>query len=106
LRHDDELAVFCRVKHPPKFLILDGETLDVLHKSFHNDSSFVLPDGGVRCHSARISILHAALASATTFFGSVATLKTVTEEAPSGTLGRSLRQPDRTKIADWLAEES
>jgi hypothetical protein len=38
-RHDDELAVFCSVKHLAKLVILDGETLDVLHKTFHNDSS-------------------------------------------------------------------
>src|ERR1017187_7445012 len=39
-RHDDELAVLRRVKHPAELLILDGETLDVLHKAFHNNSSF------------------------------------------------------------------
>src|SRR5674476_1160286 len=38
--HDDELAVLCRVKHLAKLAILDSETLDVLHKAFHNDSSF------------------------------------------------------------------
>jgi hypothetical protein len=31
--------VFCSVKHLAKLVILDGETLDVLHKTFHNDSS-------------------------------------------------------------------
>src|ERR1019366_4130127 len=40
-RHHDELAVLGRVKHPAKLVILDGETLDVLHKAFHSDSSFV-----------------------------------------------------------------
>src|SRR5450759_334850 len=38
-RHDDELAVLCRIKHPAKLDILDGETLDVFHKAFHNDLS-------------------------------------------------------------------
>ena len=37
-RHDDELAVLRRVKHPAKLVILDGEILDVLHKAFHNDN--------------------------------------------------------------------
>src|SRR5450759_5410827 len=34
-RHDDELAVLCRVEHAAKLDILDGETLDVFHKAFH-----------------------------------------------------------------------
>src|SRR5450756_911922 len=38
-RHDNELAVPSRVKHPPKFFILDGDALDVLHKTFHSNSS-------------------------------------------------------------------
>jgi len=46
-RHDDELAVLCRVKHPAKLIILDGETLDVLYKAFHN-VSFRYPDPQVR----------------------------------------------------------
>src|SRR5664279_486551 len=40
-RHDDQLAVLRRVEHPTKLLVADGETLDVLHKAFHSDSSFV-----------------------------------------------------------------
>src|SRR5450755_1083029 len=40
-RHDDELAVLRRVEHPTKLLVADGETLDVLHKAFHSDPSFV-----------------------------------------------------------------
>src|ERR1039457_2782199 len=38
-RHDNELAVPSRVKHPPKFFILDGDALDILHKTFHSNSS-------------------------------------------------------------------
>jgi len=34
-RHDDKLAVYCRVEHPTKLVVLDGETLDILNKSFH-----------------------------------------------------------------------
>ena len=34
-RHDDELAVLCRVKHAAKLIILDGEMLDVVHKALH-----------------------------------------------------------------------
>ena len=34
-RHDDELTVLCRVKHAAKLVILDGEMLDVVHKTFH-----------------------------------------------------------------------
>jgi hypothetical protein len=41
-RHEDELAVVCRVQHPAKLVILDGETLDVLDKAFHDHSSVVL----------------------------------------------------------------
>src|SRR5450756_2570281 len=39
-RHQDELAILCRIKHSAKLDALDGEIFDVLHKSFHNDSSF------------------------------------------------------------------
>src|ERR1039457_1157920 len=39
-RHHDELAVLCRVKHPAKLVIPDGETLDILYKAFHNNSLF------------------------------------------------------------------
>src|SRR5665647_2086851 len=38
-RHNDKLAVLCRVKHPAKIVILKSEILDVLHKAFHNDTS-------------------------------------------------------------------
>ncbi len=47
-RHEDELAVFRGVEYPAKIVILDSESLDVLHKTFHDNSSFVmLPDWGV-----------------------------------------------------------
>jgi hypothetical protein len=32
--------VLGRVKHPAKIVIFNGETLNVLHKAFHNISSF------------------------------------------------------------------
>jgi hypothetical protein len=32
------LAAFCRVKHPSKCFILDGDTFDVLYKASHVDS--------------------------------------------------------------------
>ena len=35
-RHENELAVFCGIEHLPKIFILDSETFDILHKSFHN----------------------------------------------------------------------
>src|SRR5450756_1594281 len=38
-RHDNELTVPSRVKHPAKFFLLDGDALDVLHKTFHSNSS-------------------------------------------------------------------
>src|ERR1035437_4955673 len=52
-RHHDELAVLGRVKHPAKLVILDGETLDVLHKAFHSDSSFVSVQAGWQAAPAR-----------------------------------------------------
>src|ERR1017187_2179430 len=39
-RHQDELAILCRIKHSSKLDILDGEIFDVLNKSLHNDSFF------------------------------------------------------------------
>ena len=39
--HQDELAVFGRIKHATKLAVLEGERLDILDKSFHN-TSFVL----------------------------------------------------------------
>jgi hypothetical protein len=33
-RHQDELAVLCRVEHPPKLIVADGETLYVLNEAF------------------------------------------------------------------------
>src|SRR5450631_4643737 len=38
-RHDNKLTVPGRVKHPAKFFILDGNALDVLHITFHSNSS-------------------------------------------------------------------
>jgi hypothetical protein len=44
--------VLCRVKHPAKIVILDGETLDVLPKpSITPPPSLPCPTGSVRCHS-------------------------------------------------------
>jgi len=34
-----KLAVLRRVKHTAKFVILDGEILDVLYEAFHHDFS-------------------------------------------------------------------
>src|SRR5450759_2924753 len=39
-RHDNELTVPGRVKHPAKLVIPDGDTLDILYKAFHNNSLF------------------------------------------------------------------
>jgi hypothetical protein len=39
-RHKHKLAMFCRVQHLTKLVILDGETFNVLHKTFHTDSFF------------------------------------------------------------------
>jgi hypothetical protein len=36
--HDNELAVFCRVKHLAKIFVLDSDAFYVLHKTFHSDS--------------------------------------------------------------------
>jgi hypothetical protein len=40
-RHEDQLAVLCRVNHLSKFLVLYGETLDVFDKTFHGESPMV-----------------------------------------------------------------
>jgi hypothetical protein len=51
-RHEDELAVLCRVDYLTELVILDSEIFYILHKTFHNDSLFVsLPSVSVRCHS-------------------------------------------------------
>jgi hypothetical protein len=40
-------------------VILDGDTLDVLHKSFHNNTSFVLPNGAFNAVSQQTHSLSA-----------------------------------------------
>jgi hypothetical protein len=40
--------VFCRVKHPTKLVILDGETLDVFHKTFHIVSPWFKATSGLK----------------------------------------------------------
>jgi len=40
-RHQDKLAMLCRIQHSPKFCIFDGEAFDVLRKAFHLDIPFV-----------------------------------------------------------------
>ena len=44
-RHQDELAIPCRIKHSAKLDTLDGETFDVLHTSFPNAPFSFCPMG-------------------------------------------------------------
>jgi hypothetical protein len=37
-RHEDKLRVLGRVEHLAKLVIFDGETFDILHKTFHHNS--------------------------------------------------------------------
>jgi hypothetical protein len=50
--------VLCRVKHPAKFFILDGKTLDVFHKAFHIVSPwFKVRSGLKKCQQVGVELV-------------------------------------------------